>query len=457
MEIELGERVWVKGHIYETQEGRAGVLRFYGPTQFRSGVWAGVELDEKRGRNDGTVDGVRYFACGNRHGVFVHPARIEPLGERAPAQMLGLPRRKNRAIRRLEENIDGMHREHIAEMDAARKNFEEALQKQKKALERKTKTLGDAADRLRETEILVECLTKEQEEISQAYLEYIDTAEKRQRGMKAELGEEVDRLTTEKERLARENKTLAETQDTLVEEIARLQGVVGSLEKTSEQTLAITHSGNKILQERLKRTEAKYKNTETHRKELLEERRLLVETNKSLSERLERISRPLDVEEENKKIKDQLKTLQAQYCELDTAYGKQKNYFSNLLQNKPVRKEKMKKTLYVPARQKEIIRGLFGQISEMRRELEAIKTERLSKNPRRSAAEEELGNKIERILNSNILDQPGHVEDVVLSEFQKLNGDIDLIAFTQKLQDSPLSDRARAFQDKKTFSFQITP
>ena len=40
---------------------KVGTLRYCGATQFASGIWAGVELLEPDGKNDGTVGGVTYF------------------------------------------------------------------------------------------------------------------------------------------------------------------------------------------------------------------------------------------------------------------------------------------------------------------------------------------------------------------------------------------------------------
>jgi dynactin complex subunit len=38
--------------------GVCGTLRFLGPTEFKSGIWAGVELDIiGTGKNDGSVNG----------------------------------------------------------------------------------------------------------------------------------------------------------------------------------------------------------------------------------------------------------------------------------------------------------------------------------------------------------------------------------------------------------------
>jgi len=62
-EFKLGDCVWVSGI-------KRGVIAFIGETQFAPGVWAGVLLDEPIGKNDGSVCGVRYFACTPQHGIF---------------------------------------------------------------------------------------------------------------------------------------------------------------------------------------------------------------------------------------------------------------------------------------------------------------------------------------------------------------------------------------------------
>ncbi|WFD28176.1 hypothetical protein MNAN1_003182 [Malassezia nana] len=56
---------------------RRGTIRFVGATQFAPGAWVGVELDEPIGKNDGSVQGVRYFAARNHHGTFVRPVHVQ--------------------------------------------------------------------------------------------------------------------------------------------------------------------------------------------------------------------------------------------------------------------------------------------------------------------------------------------------------------------------------------------
>nr|KAJ3419079.1 hypothetical protein HK105_007430 [Polyrhizophydium stewartii] len=65
--FKTGDRVCVRN----SPLGYAGVLRFLGETEFREGVWAGIELDEPKGKNNGTVQGVQYFATEPKRGVFV--------------------------------------------------------------------------------------------------------------------------------------------------------------------------------------------------------------------------------------------------------------------------------------------------------------------------------------------------------------------------------------------------
>ncbi|KAF4989854.1 hypothetical protein FGRMN_8855 [Fusarium graminum] len=61
------------GQTVQLNDGRKGIVRFAGNTHFQVGEWIGVELDEKTGKNDGSVQGERYFDCPMGYGMFVKP------------------------------------------------------------------------------------------------------------------------------------------------------------------------------------------------------------------------------------------------------------------------------------------------------------------------------------------------------------------------------------------------
>ncbi|KAI6071499.1 CAP-Gly domain-containing linker protein 4 [Aix galericulata] len=53
-----------------------GTLRFCGTTQFASGQWAGIELDEAEGKNNGSIGKVQYFKCAPKRGIFAPLSKI---------------------------------------------------------------------------------------------------------------------------------------------------------------------------------------------------------------------------------------------------------------------------------------------------------------------------------------------------------------------------------------------
>ncbi|XP_062582582.1 CAP-Gly domain-containing linker protein 1-like isoform X12 [Saccostrea cucullata] len=70
--LKIGDRVLVSGT-------KTGTLRYIGATDFAKGDWAGVELDEKQGKNDGAVSGKRYFECRPMFGLFAPVHKITRL------------------------------------------------------------------------------------------------------------------------------------------------------------------------------------------------------------------------------------------------------------------------------------------------------------------------------------------------------------------------------------------
>jgi dynactin complex subunit len=57
------------GQIIQLSDKRKAVIRFVGQTHFSQGDWVGVELDDDSGKNDGAVQGERYFDCAMGRGM----------------------------------------------------------------------------------------------------------------------------------------------------------------------------------------------------------------------------------------------------------------------------------------------------------------------------------------------------------------------------------------------------
>ncbi|KAL9555436.1 hypothetical protein MBANPS3_002346 [Mucor bainieri] len=68
-QLHIGDRVQVNSHH--------GIVRFIGTTAFKAGTWAGIELDTVGfGKNDGSVDGKRYFVCPPKTGLFILAIKV---------------------------------------------------------------------------------------------------------------------------------------------------------------------------------------------------------------------------------------------------------------------------------------------------------------------------------------------------------------------------------------------
>ena len=75
--ISVGRRCRVGG-----DDTRRGVVKYVGPVKEipnGAGPWIGVQLDEPVGKNDGSIQGTRYWGeeSSMKHGVFVRPERVE--------------------------------------------------------------------------------------------------------------------------------------------------------------------------------------------------------------------------------------------------------------------------------------------------------------------------------------------------------------------------------------------
>ncbi|XP_027843317.2 CAP-Gly domain-containing linker protein 1 isoform X2 [Aphis gossypii] len=71
-DLKIGDRVIISSG----QGSKLGILRYRGATQFAPGEWCGIELDDPLGKNNGTVEGIKYFECEDKFGLFTPIAKV---------------------------------------------------------------------------------------------------------------------------------------------------------------------------------------------------------------------------------------------------------------------------------------------------------------------------------------------------------------------------------------------
>jgi hypothetical protein len=116
-DLTVGERVIVNS----SNGAKKGFLRYIGTTEFAKGDWAGCELDEKNGKNDGSVNGIRYFQCEALYGVFAPIQKVQRYEEVKPLATpnakipirpkLGLTTQLKRNLSGSQESINSMKSE----------------------------------------------------------------------------------------------------------------------------------------------------------------------------------------------------------------------------------------------------------------------------------------------------------------------------------------------------------
>jgi dynactin 1 len=82
------------GQTIQLADGKLATVRYVGQTEFAAGEWIGVELEGPTGKNDGSVQGERYFDCEPDKGMFVRETAIVAIVEQPPAPKAAAPAKK---------------------------------------------------------------------------------------------------------------------------------------------------------------------------------------------------------------------------------------------------------------------------------------------------------------------------------------------------------------------------
>ncbi|OTB04834.1 hypothetical protein M426DRAFT_320416 [Hypoxylon sp. CI-4A] len=82
------------GQYIRLTDGRNAIVRFVGQTHFAVGDWVGIELEDDTGKNNGIVQGQRYFDCSPNRGMFVRPNTVTILQPAPPSRPAAAPVRK---------------------------------------------------------------------------------------------------------------------------------------------------------------------------------------------------------------------------------------------------------------------------------------------------------------------------------------------------------------------------
>ncbi|KAF7171977.1 hypothetical protein CNMCM6106_006283 [Aspergillus hiratsukae] len=88
------------GHVVTLTDGRQATVRFIGTTHFAAGDWVGIELDDPTGKNDGSVQGERYFDCEPGFGMFIRPSAVAAIVEQPVRETKQLPRGASAPVNR---------------------------------------------------------------------------------------------------------------------------------------------------------------------------------------------------------------------------------------------------------------------------------------------------------------------------------------------------------------------
>ncbi|CAH8821841.1 unnamed protein product [Trichobilharzia szidati] len=232
------EKVKVGCRVKIASRSVLGTVAFVGITQFSPGKWVGIILDEPKGKNNGTVQGKRYFTCEENFGIFVRPSQLT---------LLDGPERSD--VMKLSESGATSESKEVTKLSGSTSSLSVGLKTpetvkvsvgveggstllQFKNLEQQNERMKGALVKLRDL------VNQDKSEIS-ALTKQITSLES-----------EVSQLQTEKERLTKNLKDSVEQIIELKEQVDAYLGIDTMVSQLTQRNLELEETLEKIKEER---------------------------------------------------------------------------------------------------------------------------------------------------------------------------------------------------------------
>jgi dynactin complex subunit len=252
--LQIGDRVIVQGTKF-------GMLKYIGKIHIDEGIWCGVKLDSPSGKHDGKVDGVRYFQCPHRFGLFAPLHHVEKiLRDRTEARQSILSIDSNN------DNLDSLSQDsNLSEFSVSSNNTNQFPLQSPKIIRQKSSTtdltpmetslssqVAQLAEKIREKDLLIRKLEQQTEK---DHLEDFQTKEKIN-----EMEKHIIQLQQQYETTENENLNLIKEQFELKQRLDDLQDLdddsllssdeIQLYEKTKEKVLELESINQKLIQEK---------------------------------------------------------------------------------------------------------------------------------------------------------------------------------------------------------------
>ncbi|KAA3681339.1 uncharacterized protein DEA37_0003437 [Paragonimus westermani] len=224
--FKVGDRVQVSG-------GRIGTLKYLGPAEFAPGEWAGIELDEPLGKNDGSVGGKRYFSCKPNFGLFATSRKLMIPG----SKQMGTPqlRRSQESLLSYCSNLSSVSRSYRAHYAPSRQGRTSSS-----SCHRPSSVLthsGPKESSLSNVQVLQRLIREKEEHISQL-LEERDIERS-----------DLARANLDREMAVSEISNQRAQMEQLNEQLLRVEAAHRALQEEHEQLLTKLHEERKALED----------------------------------------------------------------------------------------------------------------------------------------------------------------------------------------------------------------